>query len=72
MPEKYRVMIISTHALHEEGDDFCAPEFDKQHRISTHALHEEGDICSSRYFIFLSRFLPTPSTRRATYCGCNP
>ena len=36
-------MVISTHALREEGDNKCPEPFWAQSRISTHALREEGD-----------------------------
>ena len=35
--------VISTHALHEEGDAACALGTAALVIISTHALHEEGD-----------------------------
>ena len=56
---------ISTHALREEGD--CV--VDVLHgviHISTHALREEGDAVRCTPFSRPSRFLPTPSARRAT------
>ena len=34
--------------------------------ISIHALREEGDFRLARPFFFISRFLSTPSARRAT------
>ncbi len=36
--------LISTHALHEEGDAKNMPGMCQNHGISTHALHEEGDL----------------------------
>ena len=36
--------------------------------ISIHALREEGDFRLARPFFFISRFLSTPSARRATMC----
>ena len=38
-------------------------------KISIHALREEGDSCSVRNCRRPSRFLSTPSARRATYCS---
>ena len=58
-------IVISIHALREEGDVACAVDYFKI-RISIHALREEGDLlpvpgCSSP-----GQFLSTPSARRAT------
>ena len=60
-----RLVVISTHALREEGD--------LHHRllqvlvtISTHALREEGDIDLVAHVLAPGLFLPTPSARRAT------
>ena len=56
---------ISIHALREEGDApmcrsrLCAP-------ISIHALREEGDCIAGCCNPQVSRFLSTPSARRAT------
>ncbi len=43
IPEQTARYEISTHALHEEGDEssFCGLGVQD---ISTHALHEEGDL----------------------------
>ena len=38
-----KAQVISTHALHEEGDDPAMTVWDTFRAISTHALHEEGD-----------------------------
>ena len=61
-----RIVLISTHALREEGDAkpykqnlFC-------YLISTHALREEGDKVTSLFLRYVKVFLPTPSARRAT------
>ena len=59
-------MIISIHALREEGDligVLHAPE----PQISIHALREEGDWMAVPRFAALFRFLSTPSARRATW-----
>ena len=50
---------ISTHALHEEGDDFdaCVNMMDD---ISTHALHEEGDHLERGIFSVTIYFYPRP------------
>ena len=56
---------ISTHALREEGDrrfGVLLPRF----QISTHALREEGDVYTDLDEALATRFLPTPSARRAT------
>ena len=61
-------MIISIHALREEGDhiqpglagDFCV--------ISIHALREEGDPNCIEHHAESGIFLSTPSARRATLC----
>ena len=58
-------LVISTHALREEGDVeglMLSPDCE----ISTHALREEGDRGQSRWLYPLVQFLPTPSARRAT------
>ena len=57
---------ISIHALREEGD--CCTRCRKLSflRISIHALREEGDETPSGSMFYLTRFLSTPSARRAT------
>ena len=59
-------MVISIHALREEGDTaedvHRVPEPD----ISIHALREEGDRSRHRPVPTPSRFQSTPSARRAT------
>ena len=40
--------------------------------ISIHALCEEGDATKGASFLLPSRFLSTPSARRATPQGCRP
>ena len=61
VPEK----AISIHALREEGDLFSSTST-QMGRISIHALREEGDRAVSRMPSPYSRFLSTPSARRAT------
>ena len=56
---------ISIHALREEGDDSRRAGFTRT-RISIHALREEGDPCRRKQHPHRSRFLSTPSARRAT------
>ena len=56
---------ISIHALCEEGDGGCALR-PLLRSISIHALCEEGDPMCPRYVHPSSRFLSTPSARRAT------
>ena len=46
-----------------------APALDGWTRISTHALREEGDSSRSSRRSMTSKFLPTPSARRATRRG---
>ena len=56
---------ISIHALREEGDELR--EYLRSRRwISIHALREEGDFTASYSFAGRSKFLSTPSARRAT------
>ena len=57
---------ISIHALREEGDGFFIYSLIKTCLISIHALREEGDHPSTRPPRSTSRFLSTPSARRAT------
>ena len=52
-------MIISIHALREEGDGRCFPA-DYGEAISIHALREEGDAITSRSFSSLGYFYPRP------------
>ena len=58
-------MIISIHALREEGDarDLAG---DNTNTISIHALREEGDPFVTGRSTVLMLFLSTPSARRAT------
>ena len=56
---------ISIHALREEGD--ASQQFlVLLPTISIHALREEGDMGLIPPFCTMSRFLSTPSARRAT------
>ena len=55
---------ISTHALREEGDLRGQPG-QRTNSISTHALREEGDQSMFQVADTSSKFLPTPSARRA-------
>ena len=63
---KGQVRSISIHALREEGDIALAVHCSDGSTISIHALREEGDrptFCSNWAS---TRFLSTPSARRAT------
>ena len=57
--------MISIHALREEGDTAQGQIF-STYTISIHALREEGDPFSRRTPGNNTRFLSTPSARRAT------
>ena len=57
---------ISIHALREEGD-FGGIGPHPGEIISIHALREEGDNLDLNPDIEVSKFLSTPSARRATY-----
>ena len=61
------VVLISTHALREEGDVSKQTKLG-QATISTHALREEGDKSNTHAHTGTLAFLPTPSARRATLC----
>ena len=56
---------ISIHALREEGDE-SSKKADSGKGISIHALREEGDPRCCRSGYSPTRFLSTPSARRAT------
>ena len=56
---------ISIHALREEGDN-DNDMMDARVGISIHALREEGDTSFCSGSTISSRFLSTPSARRAT------
>ena len=58
-------IVISTHALREEGDKADVDLIEAQ-AISTHALREEGDGDGQHLHPEAGEFLPTPSARRAT------
>ena len=59
------LVLISIHALREEGDRHHQRIQDAR-LISIHALREEGDVYLSCLFHRPSLFLSTPSARRAT------
>ena len=60
---------ISIHALREEGDTLAAT-LARTYKISIHALREEGDHKRLERHRRTSKFLSTPSARRATpECG---
>ena len=56
---------ISIHALREEGDSQVLVHVQNIH-ISIHALREEGDLTAKANGREPSKFLSTPSARRAT------
>ena len=56
---------ISIHALREEGDPAPTPT-SASSAISIHALREEGDTLLVNGDHKVSKFLSTPSARRAT------
>ena len=58
-------MLISIHALREEGDIPSEVEY-THFGISIHALREEGDLDVFQYYRPDGKFLSTPSARRAT------
>ena len=60
------VVGISIHALREEGDGVLLRAGPDVVGISIHALREEGDLGIVPVIFGLSRFLSTPSARRAT------
>ena len=59
-------MIISIHALREEGDVVFPPALQGLDAISIHALREEGDAYFYNISCIVQLFLSTPSARRAT------
>ena len=59
-------VLISIHALREEGDCLW-PCQTPASAISIHALREEGDLKTVSQDDIYTRFLSTPSARRATY-----
>ena len=62
---------ISIHALREEGD-LCVHAVQQVFQlISIHALREEGDRTRRAESLALTRFLSTPSARRATFPGAS-
>ena len=67
-----QVCQISIHALREEGDVIAAVIAGFVASISIHALREEGDTSATGRLTVHSRFLSTPSARRATSSSCKP
>ena len=59
------ILIISIHALREEGDQ-SRPAGRLRPQISIHALREEGDALFYEAKEMTIEFLSTPSARRAT------
>ena len=59
-------LIISIHALREEGDGLARRRSAADDDISIHALREEGDQAITVTTISNTLFLSTPSARRAT------
>ena len=64
--ERSGLFIISIHALREEGD-LCQWFCTHSCVISIHALREEGDLPLYTTLLTSTRFLSTPSARRATW-----
>ena len=61
-----QALVISIHALREEGDLLCGGRNVLLHDISIHALREEGDTAAEAMQLWIKKFLSTPSARRAT------
>ena len=59
-------LVISIHALREEGDGLMAERPWVTPEISIHALREEGDLGATIDRLHRAIFLSTPSARRAT------
>ena len=59
-------LVISIHALREEGDVLRRKNAPVGGLISIHALREEGDTPAVSSSTPTTRFLSTPSARRAT------
>ena len=67
-----RAIVISIHALREEGDMWTKYR-QRSQSISIHALREEGDTDGFSATINFAIFLSTPSVRRATpFCQHGP
>ena len=60
------ILLISIHALREEGDCRTASPELQSRLISIHALREEGDYWLRFSRVLVVKFLSTPSARRAT------
>ena len=67
MQEDLKQLLISIHALREEGDTNALLGQWKD-SISIHALREEGDADKGMTVFPRNEFLSTPSARRATKC----
>ena len=65
-----RCLMISIHALREEGDATRDDSWTIEEDISIHALREEGDTELEADCCNAGIFLSTPSARRATSHGC--
>ena len=65
MQEDLKQLLISIHALREEGDTNALLGQWKD-SISIHALREEGDADKGMTVFPRNEFLSTPSARRAT------
>ena len=61
-----QIILISIHALREEGDLTNLTAYALEQVISIHALREEGDPRNLYMKGACRRFLSTPSVRRAT------
>ena len=57
---------VSIHTLREKGDPTVIVVALTSKTISIHALREEGDNKSGSMVVNESKFLSTPSARRAT------
>ena len=64
--QELKMRKISIHALREEGDRYLRRRCAGASAISIHALREEGDHAYKDYAGIISKFLSTPSARRAT------
>ena len=53
-------MIISIHALREEGDQYSSGRYRTEEGISIHALREEGDIRQQKSHRSRANFYPRP------------
>ena len=60
MEQSFSEIMISIHALHEEGDIGYILTLDTTNTISIHALHEEGDHGREYVRHFWPNFYPRP------------